>query len=63
MHGTAWRTSGGLEKKDLKYNKQGSIVSRALSNKAASAYKANKGGIRTILKKNRARKFSRHNQP
>lgn len=29
MHGTALRTSGGLHKKDLMYNKHGRIVSRA----------------------------------
>lgn len=34
MHGNAVRTSGGLTKKDLKYNSQGKIVSRAASNAA-----------------------------
>ena len=28
MHGTAKMTGGGLKKKDLKYNKQGKIVSK-----------------------------------
>ena len=28
MNGTALRTPGGLRKKDLKYNKQGRIVSK-----------------------------------
>lgn len=31
MHGKAKRTSGGLAKKDLKYNKRGGIVSRKKS--------------------------------
>jgi hypothetical protein len=31
MHGTAKKTSGGLKKKDLMYNDQGEIVSRAKS--------------------------------
>lgn len=31
MHGTAHHTSGGLTKKDLKYNKHGKIVSRKKS--------------------------------
>lgn len=31
MHGTARQTSGGLTKKDLKYNKQGRIVSKKKS--------------------------------
>ena len=31
MHGTAQKTSGGLTKKDLKYNKWGRIVSRKKS--------------------------------
>ena len=31
MHGTARQTSGGLKKKDLKYNKQGRIVSKKAS--------------------------------
>ncbi|CAM9101633.1 unnamed protein product [Ectocarpus sp. 12 AP-2014] len=31
MHGTAKKTSGGLEKEDLTYNKSGSIVSKKKS--------------------------------
>jgi hypothetical protein len=31
MHGTAHHTSGGLTKKDLKYNKAGRIVSKKKS--------------------------------
>lgn len=41
MHGTAKHTSGGLEKSDLKYNKQGRIVSKARS--AASKKSHNLG--------------------
>jgi len=37
MHGTAKKTSGGLTKSQLKYNKQGKIVSK----KASSAAKRN----------------------
>lgn len=33
MHGNAKHTSGGLTKKDLKYNKSGSIVSKKKSEK------------------------------
>ena len=41
MHGTAEKTSGGLTKKDLKYNKRGAIVSRKKSRtmKRGSAWK------------------------
>ena len=39
MHGTADKTSGGLTAKDLKYNKNGKIVSRK---KSASAKKDNR---------------------
>ena len=31
MHGNAKQTGGGLKKKDLKYNKQGKIVSKKMS--------------------------------
>ena len=31
MHGNAKKTSGGLTKKQLKYNKQGKIVSKKAS--------------------------------
>ena len=34
MHGTAMKTSGGLTKSDLKYNKNGSIVSKKKSEAA-----------------------------
>ena len=51
MHGTAHRTSGGLCKNDLMYNKNGRIVSRkasragkkALSHLVKAGYKAKKG--------------------
>ena len=34
MNGTCKKTSGGLMKKDLTYNKYGKIVSKAASDKA-----------------------------
>jgi len=45
MHGTAYKTPGGLKKKDLKKNKHGKIVSRAKSAKGAQMLKRlyNKG--------------------
>lgn len=39
MHGTAVHTSGGLLKKDLKYNKQGRIVSVKKSKLGNALYK------------------------
>lgn len=39
MHGTAHHTTGGLAKKDLKYNKHGRIVSRAKSAQGAKVLK------------------------
>ena len=44
MHGTAERTSGGLRKKDLKYNKQGRIVSRRRSQMAKQNDRLKKAG-------------------
>ena len=38
-HGTAYKTSGGLTKKDLKKNKHGKIVSRAKSAKGPQMLK------------------------
>ena len=38
-HGTAYKTSGGLKKKDLKKNKHGKIVSRAKSAKGPQMLK------------------------
>ena len=43
MHGTATKTSGGLTKNDLKYNKWGKIVSKKAS---AAGRKALKNLIR-----------------
>jgi len=45
MHGTAYKTSGNLKKKDLKYNKHKKIVSRAKSAKGPQMLKRlhNKG--------------------
>lgn len=44
-HGTAYKTTGGLKKKDIKKNKHGKIVSRAKSAKGAQMLKrlTNKG--------------------
>lgn len=42
MHGNAKKTTGGLTKKDLKYNKQGKIVSE----KASKAAKKNKNLVK-----------------
>ena len=39
MHGTAYKTSGGLKKRELKYNKHGKIVSRAKSAKGKTLLK------------------------
>jgi hypothetical protein len=44
MHGTAKRTSGGLMKKDLKYNKWGSIVSKKKSEQAKKNKHLEKAG-------------------
>lgn len=38
-HGTAYKTSGGLKKKDLKKNKHGKIVSRLKSSKGPQMLK------------------------
>jgi hypothetical protein len=59
IHGTAHHTSGGLTKRDLKYNKWGRIVSKkrsALAKKTRrlekAGYKATKGkfGVKKIKK-------------
>ena len=39
MHGSAYKTSGGLKKHELKYNKHGKIVSRAKSSKGKTLLK------------------------
>jgi hypothetical protein len=59
MHGTAHHTSGGLTRKDLKYNKAGRIVSRkaseagkkALKRLERAGYKARKGQFKLFTKK------------
>ncbi len=45
MHGTAKHTSGGLTKKDLKYNKHGRIVSVKMSNRAKKEKRLEKSGF------------------
>jgi hypothetical protein len=47
MHGTANHTSGGLTKKDLKYNKWGRIVSRKKSAHAKKTKRLEKAGYKT----------------
>jgi len=47
MHGTAKKTSGGLEKKDLAYNKQGRIVSRKKQRTAKKDKRLEKAGYFT----------------
>ena len=57
MHGTAEKTSGGLKRSDLKYNKFGKIVSKKASisakknnNLVRAGYTTQKGIFGTILK-------------
>lgn len=47
MHGSAKHTSGGLTKKDLKYNKWGRIVSRKKSATAKKTKRLEKAGYKT----------------
>jgi hypothetical protein len=47
MHGTAYKTSGGLTKKALKYNKHGGIVSVKKSNSNPLA-RLTRAGYRTV---------------
>jgi hypothetical protein len=47
MHGSAHHTSGGLTKKDLKYNKWGRIVSRKKSAHAKKTKRLEKAGYKT----------------
>lgn len=62
MHGNAQHTSGGLTKKDLKYNKWGRIVSVKKSQKAKKENRLSKLGFKTqkgkfgIVKKTRKNK-------
>jgi hypothetical protein len=45
MHGTAEKTSGGLTKSNLKYNKWGRIVSRRKSSQAKKTRRLQKAGF------------------
>ena len=47
MHGNAKMTGGGLKKKDLKYNKQGKIVSKKMSTRAKKEKRLQKAGYTT----------------
>lgn len=47
MHGTAVMTSGGLTKKNLKYNKRGKIVSKKASTRAKKSKTLIKAGYKT----------------
>ena len=47
MHNTALRTSGGLTKVDLKYNKNGRIVSKKMSRTAKKENRLVKAGYKT----------------
>lgn len=47
MHGTAFRTPGGLQKKDLKYNKNRRIVSKKQSARAKRENRLVKAGYVT----------------
>ena len=47
MHGNAKMTGGGLKKKDLKYNKQGKIVSKKMSAMAKKEKRLQKAGYTT----------------
>jgi hypothetical protein len=47
MHGNAKMTGGGLKKKDLKYNKQGKIVSKKMSALAKKEKRLQKAGYTT----------------
>ena len=63
MHGSAESTTGGLTKKDLKYNKWGRIVSRRMSESAKKGkrlekygYTAKKGKFGAVKTRKRASK-------
>ena len=47
MHGTAVKTPGGLTKSQLKYNKQGRIVSKKKSARAKRENRLDKAGYKT----------------
>jgi hypothetical protein len=66
MHGSAESTTGGLTKKDLKYNKWGRIVSRRMSESAKKGkrlekygYTAKKGKFGAVKTRKRASKKNR----
>jgi len=48
MHGNAKMTGGGLKKRDLKYNKQGKIVSKKMSILAKKEKRLQKAGYTTV---------------
>jgi len=48
MHGNAKMTGGGLKKKDLKYNKQGKIVSKKMSTIAKKGKRLQRAGYTTV---------------
>ena len=68
MHGSAHHTSGGLTRKDLKYNKHGRIVSRkasaagqkALKRLVKAGYKARKGTFKLFKKHSRKSGSRKH---
>ena len=47
MHGTVYKTSGGLTKSELKYNKHNRIVSRKKSTRASKDKRLEKAGYFT----------------
>jgi hypothetical protein len=63
MHGTAHHTSGGLTKKNLKYNKHGRIVSLKKSKTAKSKGLLKKwekkSGIKWTIKNGKPHKMTR----
>jgi hypothetical protein len=63
MHGSAHHTSGGLTKKDLKYNKAGRIVSarksRTAKSKGLLKKWEKKSGVKWTMKNGKPHKVSR----
>ena len=63
MHGNAHHTSGGLTKKDLKYNKAGRIVSvrksRTAKSKGLLKKWEKKSGVKWTMKNGKPHKVSR----
>ena len=69
MHGTAEKTTGGLRKSDLKYNKFGKIVSKKASSSAKknnnlikAGYKTEKGSFGSFLKGGSNKKNNNENK-